>query len=61
LIAPGDRQTLAEKLRWILRYPDQARHMGACGRAFAERLFSTKRYLEGYERVFAVAAARSGS
>jgi hypothetical protein len=35
--------------------------MGACGRAFAERLFSTKRYLEGYERVFAVAAARSGS
>ncbi len=59
LIPPGDSQTLAEKLRWILQNPAKARAMGACGRAFVERLFSTENYLKGYEQIFATAGPGS--
>ena len=56
LISPGDSGALAEKLRWILHNPEKACAMGACGRAFVERLYSTESYLKGYQQVFAMAA-----
>jgi glycosyltransferase involved in cell wall biosynthesis len=55
LIAPGDEQALAEKLRWVLNNPDKARAMGERGRAFAAGSFSADRYVDGYRQIFALA------
>jgi glycosyltransferase involved in cell wall biosynthesis len=55
LIAPGNEQALAEKLRWVLNNPDKARAMGARGRAFAAGSFSTDRYVDGYRQIFELA------
>ncbi len=52
LVPPGDERGLAEKLRWILKNPDQARRMGRRARDFAQQFFSTEAYLDGYRRVF---------
>jgi glycosyltransferase involved in cell wall biosynthesis len=59
LIAPGDEQALAEKLRWVLDNPDQARAMGERGRAFAAGSFSTDRYVDGYRQIFELAQTTS--
>ena len=58
LVPPGNENVLAEKLRCILNSPDEARAMGACGRRFAERLFSTESYLRGYEQIFEMTQPR---
>jgi glycosyltransferase involved in cell wall biosynthesis len=52
LVRPGDEKTLAEKLHWVLSNPTKAEEMGAIGRAFVERCFSTANYLKGYEQTF---------
>jgi glycosyltransferase involved in cell wall biosynthesis len=52
LVAPGDERGLAEKLRWMLKNPHEARRLGRCARVFAQQFFSTEAYLEGYRRVF---------
>jgi glycosyltransferase involved in cell wall biosynthesis len=54
LVPPGDESLLAEKLRWLLENPDKARAMGDCAHKFAEQLFSTERYLEGYRKVLQI-------
>ena len=55
LVPPGDERGLAEKLRWILKNPHEARRMGRRARVFAQQFFSTEAYLEGYRRVFCAA------
>lgn len=49
LVAPGDHQALAERLRWVLEHPQEALEMGRRGRAFSERVFSTEVYLQGFK------------
>jgi len=51
LVAPGDEQALAEKLRWVLNNPDKARAMGHTGRRFAQQVFSTESYIKGYRDI----------
>ena len=58
LISPGDECAVAEKLRWMLTNPEKAREMGKRGRAFAERVFSTEDYLQGYRALFELAVPR---
>lgn len=58
LVPPGDERALARKIRWMLTHPDKARAMGECARRFAELLFSTESYLQGYKQVFEVAQPR---
>lgn len=55
LVPPGDENAIANKLRWVLSNPDTAREMGIRARDFAQRLFSTQSYLEGYRNVFEMA------
>jgi glycosyltransferase involved in cell wall biosynthesis len=55
LVTPGDENGMAEKIRWILEHPTQARAMGCRARAFASQFFSTQGYVNGYRRVFAAA------
>jgi glycosyltransferase involved in cell wall biosynthesis len=52
LIAPGDAEALAEKLRWVLKNPDKARAMGRSARVFAQQTFSTENYVKGYRQIF---------
>jgi glycosyltransferase involved in cell wall biosynthesis len=54
LIAPGDEQALAEKLRWIFNNPDQTREMGRSARTCARESFSTENYVEGYRQLFQI-------
>ena len=51
LIPPGDEQALAEKLRWVLSNPDKVRAMGQTGRTFAQQVFSTESYINGYRDI----------
>ena len=51
LIPSGDEMVLAEKIRWVLENPDKTREMGHHARAFAERFFSTKVYINGYKQI----------
>ena len=55
LVSPGDENTLAEKLRWVLEHPVESQAMGWRARVFAERFFSTEAYIDGYQRIFAAA------
>jgi glycosyltransferase involved in cell wall biosynthesis len=55
LVSPGDENTLAEKLRWVLEHPEESQAMGRRARAFAERFFSTEAYIDSYQRIFAAA------
>jgi glycosyltransferase involved in cell wall biosynthesis len=57
LVQPGDEEKLVERIRWLLRCPDEARQMGERGRAFAERFFSIEVYAEGYRQLFEAAQA----
>ena len=60
LVPPADVDALAERLRRVLRDPEQARRMGRSGRDFARRFFSADSYVQSYARVFQVAAGAGG-
>lgn len=51
LIPPNDPEALAEKLIYLLSNKDEAVRMGAKGREFVAKAFSTERYVEGYASV----------
>ena len=55
LISPGDEEVLAERLRWMLKHPQEAEAMGHRAREFARSFFSPEAYLEGYKRLFEMA------
>jgi len=55
LVPPGDEKALAEKIRWILNNPEEAREMGSRARLFAAHLFSTETYVKGYGQIFEAA------
>ena len=55
LVPPGDQKALAEKIRWILNNPEEAREMGSRARLFAAKLFSTETYVMGYGQIFEAA------
>lgn len=59
LVPPNDERALAQRLRWILENPRQARAMGQAGRAFATKFFSTEVYLNGYRKMFQQARSNS--
>jgi glycosyltransferase involved in cell wall biosynthesis len=52
LVPPGAETTLADRLRWVLEHPEEAREMGRRGRAFAKTFFSTQAYVDGYRKIF---------
>jgi len=52
LVAPGDENQLAERMRWILEHPNEAQEMGHRGRAVAAQAFSTDAFVAAYHRVF---------
>ena len=56
LIPPGDEKALAERLKWILSHPEEAQAMGKQAREFAHSFFSTEAYVDGYRRLFTMAA-----
>jgi glycosyltransferase involved in cell wall biosynthesis len=55
LVPPGDEEALAERLRWVLKHPQEAKAMGHRAREFARSFFSPKAYLAGYRRLFEMA------
>jgi len=55
LVPPGDEEALAERLRWVLKHPQEAEAMGRCAREFARSFFSPEAYLAGYKRLFEMA------
>jgi glycosyltransferase involved in cell wall biosynthesis len=61
LVTPGDAESLAERLAWLLARPETARDMGARARERARTLFSTERYVAEYGRLFSLAMERSGT
>lgn len=52
LVPPGDVEALADRIRWVLEHPEEARRMGESARAFARRFFSTGAYVQSYARLF---------
>jgi len=60
LAPPGDEETLAEKLRWLLDHPAEAKAMGERARAAAARVFSTESYVRSYRELFLAARAQTG-
>ncbi|MDT7949279.1 MAG: glycosyltransferase family 4 protein [Thermoflexus sp.] len=55
LVPPGDEETLAERLRWMLERPPEAEAMGRRAREFARAFFSPEAYLTGYRRLLEMA------
>lgn len=55
LCSPGDEAMLAERLRWILAHPREARFMGKRAEEFARSFFSTGAYVNEYRRLFIMA------
>jgi glycosyltransferase involved in cell wall biosynthesis len=55
LVPPGDEEALAERLRWVLKHPQEAKAMGHRAREFARSFFSPEAYLAGYRRLFEMA------
>jgi glycosyltransferase involved in cell wall biosynthesis/O-antigen/teichoic acid export membrane protein len=55
LVPPGDEETLAERLRWVLERPSEAEAMGRRAREFARAFFSPEAYLTGYRRLLEMA------
>lgn len=53
LVPPGDEEALADRLRWVLTHPAEAKEMGQRARAFAQRFFSTEAYARHYAELFA--------
>jgi glycosyltransferase involved in cell wall biosynthesis len=58
LVPPGNEQALAEKLRWMLEHPEEAKVMGERSRVTAERIFSTEAYIRGYRKLFSAAHSK---
>jgi len=52
LVPPGDSQALGEAVLWLLDHPDEARALGARGRALVEREFSVRAMVAGNLRVY---------
>jgi glycosyltransferase involved in cell wall biosynthesis len=57
LVLPGDATALADRLRWVLEHPKEAREMGRRARTFVQHFFSTTAYVQGYQQIFAAAQA----
>jgi glycosyltransferase involved in cell wall biosynthesis len=55
-VSPGDELELGEKIRWLLRHPDEAREMGERARQITERIFSAEAYVAGYRRILNAAS-----
>jgi glycosyltransferase involved in cell wall biosynthesis len=55
LVPPGDEVELAERLRWLLAHPQEAKEMGRRARIIAAQRFSTAAYVQGYQRILATA------
>lgn len=55
LVPPGDVDALAQRLKWILSHPEEAKQMGKRAREFAQRFFSPKAYQQSYARLFQMA------
>lgn len=55
LVPPGDEKALADRLRWMLEHPTEAKEMGRRARDFAEQFFSTATYVQGYQKIFEAA------
>jgi glycosyltransferase involved in cell wall biosynthesis len=55
LIPAGDEVGLADRLRWLLDRPEEARSMGRRARAFAERFYSVETYVDGYRQLVHIA------
>jgi len=56
LVPPGDVKALAERLRWVLEHPVEAREMGQRAREFAQRFFSPEGYVRSYAKLFEIAS-----
>lgn len=52
LVPPGDSQALGEAVLWMLDHPDEARALGARGRALVEREFSVPVMVAGNLQVY---------
>jgi glycosyltransferase involved in cell wall biosynthesis len=52
LVRPGDEETLAERLLWVLRHREEAVAMGSKGREQVEERFSTRAHADGYRQLF---------
>ena len=55
LVPQGDEKDLADRLRWLLSNPEEARAMGKRARASARKIFSTEAYVNNYVRIFEAA------
>jgi len=55
LVPPGDEEALAERLRWVLKHPQEVEDIGRRAREFARSFFSSEAYLAGYKRLFEMA------
>lgn len=52
LVESDDDASLAEKLKWLLRHPDEARAMGERGRQIVQNRFSSKTQLDKILKVY---------
>lgn len=55
LVSPGDRNTLAKRLLWVLTHPKEAHAMGERARVFARGFFSAEAYTQNYANLFSKA------
>jgi glycosyltransferase involved in cell wall biosynthesis len=55
LVPPGDEDALAERLRWVLSHPEEARQMGERARVAAREIFSSEAYVRNYVELFEAA------
>ncbi|MEM2991071.1 MAG: glycosyltransferase, partial [Halobacteria archaeon] len=55
LVPPGDVDELAQRHKWILSHPEEAKQIGERAREFAQRFFSPKAYQQSYARLFQIA------
>ena len=55
LVPPGNIDALADRLRWFLEHPVEARQMGQRAREFARKFFSSEAYIQNYARLFVLA------
>jgi glycosyltransferase involved in cell wall biosynthesis len=55
LVPAGDEASLAERLRWLLEHPREAKQMGRKAHDFAGGYFSTEIFVRGYSQIFETA------
>jgi len=60
LVPPGDVDALADRLKWVLSHPEEAKEMGRKARAFAQEFFSPQIYVDHYARLFETARRAIG-